>query len=57
MLMKFCSVMDPLLDTVPPEAAMGRGSFLEKMVDGWSRTKVVGGLLKRSSNMEQHEMA
>jgi hypothetical protein len=49
--------MDPLLDTVPPEAAMGRGSFLEKMVDNWSRTKVVGGFLKRSSNMEQHEMA
>lgn len=56
MLKKFCSVMDPLLDTVPPEAAMGDVSFLEKMVDGWSKTKVIGGLLKRSSNLEQHEM-
>lgn len=57
MLEKFCAVMDPLLDTVPPEAGVGRKSLQGRVLDGWSKTKVLGGLLKRSANMEQREMA
>uniref|UniRef100_A0A7I4AX58 Amine oxidase domain-containing protein n=1 Tax=Physcomitrium patens TaxID=3218 RepID=A0A7I4AX58_PHYPA len=56
MLEKFCSVMDPLLDTVPPEAAMGGTSLAGRMADGWSKSKVLGSLLKRSSKLKQHEI-
>jgi hypothetical protein len=51
MLEKFCTVMDPLLDTAPPEAAVG-----ERMADGWSKSKVLGSLLKRYSKLKQHEI-
>jgi phytoene dehydrogenase-like protein len=48
--------MDPLLDTVPPEAAVGESSLAVRMADGWSKSKVLGSLLKRSSKLKQHEI-
>jgi len=56
MLEKFCAVMDPLLDTVPPEAVLGESSLAGRIADGWSKSKVLGSLLKRSSKLKQHEI-
>lgn len=56
MLENFCTVMDPLLDTVPPEAAVGESSLAGRVADGWSKSKVLGSLLKRSSKLKQHEI-
>jgi hypothetical protein len=50
------AVMDPLLDTVPPEAAVDESSLAGRMVDGWSKSKVLGSLLKCYSKLKQHEI-
>ncbi|KAH9557186.1 hypothetical protein CY35_07G071600 [Sphagnum magellanicum] len=56
-LEKFCSVMSPLLDTVPPEMGIKKGLLKGRIWDGWSKTKVLGGLLKRSAKLEQKDIA
>ncbi|KAG0567287.1 hypothetical protein KC19_7G123900 [Ceratodon purpureus] len=41
---------------MPPEAAVGESSFAGRVADGWSKSKVLGSLLKRSSKLKQHEI-
>jgi hypothetical protein len=48
--------MDPLLDTLPPEVAVGESSLAGRMADGWSKSEVLGSLLKRYSKLKQHEI-
>jgi hypothetical protein len=49
--------MTPLLDTVPPEMGIKKGLLNGRIWDGWSKTKVLGGLLKRSAKLEQKDIA
>lgn len=46
-LERFCDIMDPLLDEVPPEKGLGGGSWRGKLRGGISRISLVSGLMQR----------
>ncbi|KAJ7552435.1 hypothetical protein O6H91_06G054900 [Diphasiastrum complanatum] len=52
LLERFCTLLDPLLDTVPPERPVDQ----EALMDKWSRTKVLASLFMRSGHLGQEDM-
>ncbi|CAM6103639.1 unnamed protein product [Calypogeia fissa] len=55
-LERFCDIMDPLLDEVPPEKGPSGETWREKLQRGISRTRLASGLLQRMASAGREDV-